>query len=970
MSAEATSAAADVHQLNTRWSDATDRVPVANAGAPLQRAQVHALMPGRRHVSLVGRSRECGVLDRLVHDVSRGQSGSLVLRGEHGVGKTALLDHVVESASGLTVVRSVGVQSEMELPFAALHQLCAPMLHRVDRLPGPQRDALGTVFGLSAGRAPDRFLVGLAVLSLLSEAAEERPLLCVVDDAQWLDRESAQGLAFVARRLVAESVAMIFATRDTSGEVIGLPELTVSGLADADARRLLDSAVRAPLDEGVRERIIAEARGNPLALLELPRGLTPAQLAGGYALQDAPALSGRIEESFQRRLETMPTDTQLLLLVAAADPLGDVGLLWRAAECLGISRQAVEPAKAAELLELGAHVRFRHPLVRSAVYSAASRDDRQRVHRALAEATDADADPDRRAWHNAQGTPGVDDEVAEELERCAGRARRRGGLAAAAAFLERAAELSGHPARRARRSLAAAQVKYLAGAPQEALGLLASAETGPLDDLGRVRVNLLRAQIDYSLNSGSGALQELLEVGKRLEPLDAGLARETYLEGLSAATYIGCRAQSAGALELAEAALAAPQPSGPPRPHDLLLEGLAKRFTEGYVAGVPPLKRALSAFPDDEAPSEEALPWMWLACRTAADLWDDGAWESLAARHVECARKAGALTLLPLALNQRLAVHTFAGETTEAASLLDELHAVTEATGSEVRPYGRLLVALWGRETDAHDLIEAAKREALARGEGVGLSVAYWATAVLSNGAGRYAEALEAAQQATEHSEGLGFSNWALAELVLAAVRSGDMERAAETVERLSVLTRASGTEWALGLEARCRALVSEGDVADGLYQEAIERLGRTRIRVELARAHLQYGEWLRRERRRLEARNHLRIAQEMLSAMDVQAFRERVSRELLATGERARRRTPETREDLTAQEMQVARLAREGLSNPEIGARLFISPRTVEYHLSKVFTKLGIGSRNQLAGALPSEAPSPGSLAAPAGRH
>jgi DNA-binding CsgD family transcriptional regulator len=944
MSADAAPAAPGVDQLNTQWPGPTER-PRAAVAHP----------QGKRELLLRGRSHECGVLARLVQEVSSGRSGAVVLRGEPGVGKTALLHYAVGSASGLTVVRAVGAQSEMELPFAALHQLCAPMLDRLDRLPGPQRHALGTVFGLSAGPAPDRFLVALAVLSLLSETAEERPLLCVVDDAQWLDRESAQALAFVARRLVAESVGMIFATRETSEGVRGLPELTVSGLADADARQLLDSALRGPLDAAVRERIIAETRGNPLALLELPRGLTPAQLAGGFALQqNAPALSGRIEESFQRRLETMPTDTQLLVLVAAAEPLGDVALLWRAAEHLGITQQALQPAKAAGLLELGAHVRFRHPLVRSAVYSAASLADRQRVHRALAEATDADADPDRRAWHRASGTSGVDDDVAEELERSAGRARSRGGLAAAAAFLERAAELSGDPARRAQRSLAAAQVKHLAGAPREALGLLASAETGPLDDLGRVRVNLLRAQIDYSLNSGSRTLQELLEVGKRLEPLDAGLARETYLDGLSAATYIGCRAQATGALELAQAALAAPPPSEPPRPQDLLLEGLAKRLTDGYAAGVEPLKRALSAFPDGEASSEEGLPWMWLACRTAADLWDDEAWERLAARHVERAREAGALTLLPLALNQRIAAHTFAGEMTAAASLIEELHSVTEATGSEVRPYGRLLVAVWGRETEAHELIEASKREALARGEGVGLTVAYWAAAVLSNGLGRYREALEAAQHATEHPEDLGFANWALAELVLAATRSGDTKRAAEAVKRLSALTRASGTDWALGLEARCRALVSEGDVADALYREAIERLGRTRIQVELARAHLQYGEWLRRERRRREARNHLCIAQEMLSAMDVKTFTERLSRELLATGARARRRTPETREDLTAQELQVARLAREGLSNPEIGDRLFISRRTVEYHLSKVFTKVGISSRNQLGGALP----------------
>jgi DNA-binding CsgD family transcriptional regulator len=704
----------------------------------------------------------------------------------------------------------------------------------------------------------------------------------------------------------------------------------------------------------VRERIIAETRGNPLALLELPRGFSPAELAGGFGLLEMPALSGRIEESFQRRLAALPTDTQQLLLVAAAEPVGDPALVARAAEQLGIARQAMEPAVMAGLLEVGARVRFRHPLVRSAVYRAASPANRRRAHGALAESTDPDVDPDRRAWHRAEATQGLDEEVATELERSAARARGRGGLAAAAAFLERSVRLTVDPSRRTQRALAAAHLKHLAGAPDAALRLLSIAQAGPLDELGRVRQDLLRAQIVHSQESGSEALSLQLQAAKRLEDLDGRLARDTYLDALAAATSVGQRARE---MEVARAALAAPPAAEPAGARDLLLDGLAMRFANGYAAGAPTLKRALEALAGEDVDSEEALRWMWLATRTAADLWDDKAFDALASRHVRVARATGALSVLPLALSQRIAAYTFAGELSAAAALTEELRAVTEATHSEVRTYGPLLLAVWRNdEPVATGLIRATMNEAVLRGDGIGVTIAHWASAVLHNGFGRYADALPEAERASEHAEALGFANWALVELIIAAVRTGHADRAAKAFERLSELTRASGTDWALGIEARSRALLSEGDVADRLYREAIDRLGRTRIRVELARAHLLYGEWLRRERRRVDAREQLRIAAEMLAAMDVKPFARRAARELVATGERARKRTADTREDLTAQEIQVARLARDGLSNPQIAARLFISPRTVEYHLGKVFSKLDISSRSQLVDVLPPE--------------
>jgi DNA-binding CsgD family transcriptional regulator len=907
---------------------------------------------------LLGRRNECAALDELVASVRAGPSRALVLRGEAGVGKSALLEYLMRRASGCGIARAAGVESEMELAFAGLHQLCSPFVDRLERLPGPQRDALGTAFGLRDGDAPDRFLVGLALLSMLSDVAEERPLVCVVDDAQWLDAASMQALAFVARRLGAESVGLVFAVREPAAErfLEGLPELVVRGLDDGDARALLEAVVAGPLDERLRERIVAETRGNPLALLELPRGRTPDALAGGFGLADGPDdlnPPARIEQSFRERLAPLPSATRLLLLVAAAEPVGDPLLVWKAAAALGIEARAAAPATAGGLVELGAQVRFGHPLVRSAVYGAAAPDDRRRVHRALADATDADADPDRRAWHLAHAAAGLDEDVASELERSAGRARARGGLAAGAAFHERAAELTPDPERRAQRALAAAESKHHAGASDAALRLLATAEAGPLDKLRRARAQLLHAQITFAATRGRDAPPLLLEAAKRLEPLDATLARETYLDAFAAALSADRLVRGGDEREIAAAVLAADwEPSA--RSCDLLLDGLALLTTEGYAAGVPALKVALRAFRDEQLSEEDELRWLWLACHIARALCDDVAWDELTARQVELARRAGAFALLPVALEDRFTVDLFAGRIGVATSLAAEADAIVEATGSHLTLRTAIALAVWrGRIAEALALTDALRQDVLRRGEGLWLRANDWGIATCYLGLGRYEDALVAAERAAADPHGMGVAAWVLSDLIEAAAMSGKPERAAVPMERLAEIAEANGNEFALGVHARSRALLSDDDTADPLYREAIERLDHTRVRVAVARAQLVYGEWLRRENRRVDAREQLRLAHDALTEMDRQAFAERARRELQATGETVRKRTVETRDDLTRQEAQIARLATEGLTNTEIGAQLFLSPRTVEWHLRKVFGKLGIGSRRELRSVL-----------------
>ncbi|HEX4532322.1 MAG TPA: AAA family ATPase [Acidimicrobiia bacterium] len=912
-------------------------------------------MASPRLPAFQGRTRERQVLDRLLETVHTGESAALVIRGEAGVGKTALLRYCARQASGYRVVQIAGIESEMELPYAGVHQLCAPLLDRLTDLPPPQQDALGIAFGLSSGAAPDRFLVALATLSLLALAAAGRPLLCLVDDAQWLDTVSGQIVGFVARRLAAESVAMVLALRTPSTErqLEDLPELSLGGLADEDARALLATVVRGRLDDRVRDRIIEETGGNPLALLELPRGMGSAELAGGFALPDARDLPDHLEEHYLRRIGGLPEATQQLMLVAAADPVGDAPLVWRAAETLGIGREAAVPAAGEQLLQIGTRVRFRHPLVRSALYRSASASDRRAAHGALAIATDPDADPDRWAWHRAQATSGPDDEVAAALARAAGRAQARGGLAAAAAFLERSANLTTDPADGVERLLAAAQCNVHAGAFDAAVALLAAVESRPLDEFGRARVELLRGRVASASSAGREAPARLLQAARRLEPLDPGLARETYLDAWGAALFAG-RLADADVREVSRAARAAPAPDHELRPNDLLLDGLARLVVEGRAAATPTLREAVRAFRDEKVSGEQWLQWGVLASSAAVTLWDFDGWDAVSSRQIELARDAGALGLLSIALNGQGMIAAWSGDFEVAEALSAEDDAVREATGTLISPYGAMLLAAFrGRDDESSVLADATIEDAVARGEGLGVQLARWATAVVDNGLGRYEAALTAATIASDETAGLFISTWALPELIEASVRTGQTHLGMAALERLADATRAAHSDWSLGVEARSRALLSDDEEAEACYQEAVHRFSSTPLRPELARAQLLYGEWLRRRHRRVDAREQLRTAHELLAGIGMEAFAERARRELLATGEKVRKRSDDTRDQLTPQEAHIARLARDGRTNSEIGTELYISARTVEWHLRKVFTKLGIVSRKGLQDAL-----------------
>jgi DNA-binding CsgD family transcriptional regulator len=870
----------------------------------------------------------------------------LVLQGEAGIGKSALLEYAISSASGFQVVRATGVESEMELPFAGLHQLSARMLDGLALLPEPQRDAMRTALGLASGSTPDRFLIGLALLGLLSEASEKAPLLVVVDDAHWLDVASTQVLAFVARRLLAERVGLVLGTRSVPGELSGLPQLFVLGLSDADAGALLASVLSAPFDERVGHRVIAEAHGNPLALLEWPHGLTAAEEGSGLSVPALRRLANRIEEAYRERVAELPRPTRRFLTLAAAEPTGDAELLWRAAARLGVEGGAA-PAIDAGLIEIGATVQFRHPTARAAAYGAASIDDRRGAHRALADVTDAGVDPDRRAWHLALAAAGPDEDAAVELERSAARAQARGGLAAAAAFMKRSVALSSDAARRVRRTLAAAQVSLEAGAFDEALGLLSTAKM--LDEVQLATAELLRGEVAFAASMGSTAPPLLLKAAKSFEPLDVVVARDTYLDAWGAALFAGRLATDGGLVEVSLAARAAP-PAGSQRPSDLLLDSLATLVTEGLPRSAQLLRDATRVFAEPASPAQRNFRWGWLTTIPSIVLWDEDSWQAISARQLREDRDAGALARLPIDLSGWANLAVWQGDFAAAAVAIAEAESVTEATGTSYRPIAALLLAaLRGRALDAAALIESVVREASAGGQGIVLQWAELVNAIVSNGLGRYEQALAPARRAAEEMPHLYISGLALPELIEAAVRSGRPELARDALEHLAERTTAAGTAWGLGMQARSRALLSEGEVADGHYLTSIELLGRTQLGPDLARAHLLYGEWLRREKRRGDARQHLREAYEHLSAIGMEAFAERARRELAATGETARKRSVAATLDLTPQETQVAQLAGEGLTNREIGAQLFISAHTVEYHLKKVFTKMDVTSRAQL---------------------
>jgi len=914
---------------------------------------------------LRGRVSECAMLRGLIATVKSGSSQVLVLRGEAGVGKTALLEFTAELGSGVRCLHVAGVQSDMELAFAGLQQLCAPLLNHHDELREPQREALNVAFGRGVGAAPDRFLVGLAVLSLMAAAADDRPLLCLIDDTQWLDQVSAQTLAFVARRLLAEPVGIVFAARDAGAQALaGLPELMIGGLSDADARDLLDSVVLGRIDARVRDRIVAETRGIPLALLEVPRNVSAAELSGGFGNLGVRRSAGQIEESYVHRVQSLPADTRKLLLVAAAEPVGDAALFLRVAARLGIAVDALGPAEAGGLIEFGPRMRFHHPLVRSAAYRAADMADRRAIHRALADATDPQSDPDRRAWHAANAATGPDDAVAAELEASAGRAQKRGGIAATATFLERATALTSDPARRVARAIAAAQAKRDAADPAAAHELLAVAELGPLSHLQNAQVARLRAQMEFARSRGgelgspplAEPASQLLEAAMRLENLDDDLAREAYLEALTAAMYAGRLGESGALPNVAEAARAAVgRVPNLQRPIDLLLSGLANLITSGTSEAAVPLRAALEqichAPPSDGQPLRLASLGLAVVQEIAAgELWDDAIWNQLASNMVRRARDSGALAVLPSALVFLAGTHIFAGEFATAATLLEEATSIAAATDhlAPMRYHSLSLATLRGIPADVLPNLEAAAARGTARGEGRALGMNGWATAVLNNGLGRYEEAFAAAREACEYDD-LGLHGWRLSELIEAAVRCGELETAAVAARRLEERAGASGTDFGLGFSASARALIADDEHADVLFAEGIERLERTRMVIHLARAHLRYGEWLRRVNRRVDARRHLGNAHEMFTRMGAQAFAERARRELVATGEKIAKQPSGSGDELTAQETQIARLAGDGFTNQEIGAQLFISTHTVEWHLRKVFVKLGITSRRQL---------------------
>ena len=938
---------ADPRYAPARMNYRRDRLPTLSATPPARRP-------------LLGRRAECAAVDRLLTEVIEGQSRDgavLVIRGEAGIGRTALIDYCADRACGCRVLRIRGVESEQEMPFGALHQLCGPMLGDLDVLPSPQQRALQVAFGLEAGSAPDRFVVGLAVLGLLAETGAKRPLVCFVDDAQWLDEPSRQVLGFVGRRLLAETVLLLLAVSETGDERLfpALPSLTLEGLAQEDARALLVASVPGQLDERVRDRIVAETWGNPLRLLELSREMNPGELAGGFGVPYAGVPSGPMREHYARRIRALPQQPQQLLLLASADPTGDPTLLWRAARTLGISRDTAAVAEARDLLEIGSVVRFRHSSVRSAAYAAATDEDRRAAHSVLAEATDALVDPEWRVWHQAAAAAGPDEGVASELEVTASAAQARAGLAAAASFLRRSFELTADPARLAERALAAAQAHIHVGTFETALGLLAEARAASLDDVQRSRVERLSGQAQYAANPGPGTLV-LLNAAETLEPLDVQLARETYLEAYVASFTAQTCAPPGGLLpEVSRAALSAPPGPDGASASGLFLDGVATVVTDGRAAAAPSLRTALDAFLSDAVSDAEFVQWAHLATHAAGLLWDCRGWGVASAKHVELARGSGALAALSVALNGLGMFAAWCGDLDEANASIAEYDTVKDATGAGRYCACQLLQAAYQGRPEAVMLIEASAADSLERGVGMGVQQARWTRAILCNGLGRYADALAAAKLAAYEMEVPNGTGWALPEVIEAAVRSDQPGVAREAMEHLSKHTL-DGADWAAGIEARCRALVTEGAAAEPWYAEAVGRLAATPFRTELARAHLLFGEWLRRQGRRVDAREQLSPAYDMFSAMGAEAFAERARRELVATGEKVRKRNwdPATRDELTAQEAQVARLARDGRANAEIGAELFLSVRTVEWHLHKVFMKLGVSSRKDLKHALP----------------
>ncbi|MEU4674753.1 AAA family ATPase [Amycolatopsis sp. NPDC023774] len=906
-------------------------------------------MRGQLAPRLRGRERDLRVLAGLLAGAREGRGGALVIRGEAGIGKTALVTAALATAGAVRVAEFRGAESETEFAYAGLHQLCAGLLDRIAALPGQQQAALQVAFGIAGGTAPDHLLVARAIGTLLRESAADQPLVCVVDDAHWVDRASLQALAFVARQCPATPVALVFTVCEpaASGELAGLPELRLDGLGDEDVRALLAVVLPGRLDERVRDRIVAEARGNPSLLLTYHRGHSPAELAGGFGPAEVRPVVDRIERSFVCRIRQLPPSARTLLLVAAADSTGDGALLRQAADCLGVG---FDPDAVPDLVTIGERVRFRHPLIRSAAYGCAPLSERRQAHHALATAFGRHGDDEQRVWHLAHAAGAPDEALAAELACAAELARARGGVGAAAAFLSCAVELTPEPGSRVDRILAAAQAKLDASAPADAAKLMILARAAPMDELQRARVERMCAKIALD-ERGAGALPLLLAAAGHLAYLDPALARETYLEALMCAIFTGhpCAGEDSPARLTARAAKAAPPAPQTPRALDLVLDALVARFTEGYRTAVPLLRDAVREFRKEDAGGTGDLRLFWLCAHIARDLFDAESNECLAGRQVEVLRAEGMLALLPRALSYHARVEAARGRIDEAAAALEEADAITSATGAPPRRYIEpFLAAYRGDEALALELVREGAGRATASGEAQALRVVRYSAALLHNSLGQYPAALAAARLAAEFEDDLGTHGAALAEVVEAAARCGEHEIAADAFDRLVERTGASGTTLALGLTARSRALLSTGPAAGALYREAIAHLEHSGERLWLARTRLIHGEWLRRANHRTDARAQLSAALELFTRIRADGFTDRARRELLATGEPAG--VPGS---LTAHERHIARLAAEGHTNREIAEQLVISPRTVAWHLSKIFAKLGVSSRRRLRNAL-----------------
>ena len=906
---------------------------------------------------LVGRRVEAKAIDDLIARVRGGRGAALVIRGGTGIGKTALLEYAIQSASDFQIASTVGIESEMQLGFGGVHQLVRGFDEHIDELPSPQRDAIRSAFGIVQTTRPDRFMVGLAVLTMLAEAASQRPLLCVIDDAHWLDRASAEILGFVARRLVAERVAIVLATRkETPGddELQGVPTLHVEEMSSFEARELLSHAVQGRMDGHVVERLIETASGNPLALIELASDLTPAQLQGSARLPEPLPIGARLQDIFQRRVTSLPTGTRTMLLLAAAEPSGDPALLLRGAKHLGLGIRALEPAEQNRLITIGTQVTFRHPLIRSAAYYSAPHSRRKLVHEALAAASDPILDPDRRAWHRAAALLAPDDEVAAELEVAADRALARGGYAAAGAFLERSAELTTDEALRANRLLAAAQAELAAGDAGKTQALLSQVKPRLAGPTATARALRLRAMTDYVKGQLGEVASLLVEAARTFASVNVTQARETLLEAIQAAAY---SARFARAMDVKKVAAVAREVA-PPRSDDAsivdgLLAGYTSLLLDDRAAAAPHFRRALASF-QDAAKQPDHRRWFMLGCLAASEIWDDNAQYALASQWVGLSRDTGALVSLAIALNYLGWYEVMEGRPRAAAGLLAEGREIAKAIGnaSIVGDSGAgilLRLVLIGNEDEARAAADAMVADGVQRQQGASITHARSALTLLELSLGNYEAALVHGREV--YDEDLLYpGTLVLPDLVEAGMRGGDPDFAGLALDRLRARVEATPSEWAQGLLARSEALVASGERPDAFFTSAIRHLEQCRIAPDLARTHLLYGEWLRRQGRRRDARTELRLAHEMFESMGFALFAERARIELNATGEHARRRGFDTLDQLTPQEAQISRLAGEGARNQEIAAQLFISPATVEYHLTKVFRKLGVSSRTQLA--------------------